>query len=358
VRSQMNSTSRHMRLIVPLVLLCVLVGLFVVNDVLFPPPMSAFQDRREMMDTWVTITIYDRSPKAAEAAIAEAFARIAQVEHVASIYDSQAEAYKLNERGRLDAPSPELWQIVSAAKAYYSLTEGTFDITVEPLLELWQYKEGATQQFWDLDAEKQQETIAQTMALIGANRIELVDSPSRAIALAPGMRITLGGIAKGYAVDQGLAALRSMGIEHALIDAGGDIGVFGGKPGGKKWELALRNPDDSADSIVTFAISDGAIATSGNYERFFDPAAQVGHIMDPRTGYSSHSSSSASVIAPTCMQADALATAVFVLGPQEGIDLVNRIDSVEALIIGYDDPQQLYGSTGVGAYEEYKKGGL
>ncbi len=341
-----------MRLIVPLVLLCVLIGLFVLNSIFFPPPMTAFQDRREMMDTWVSITVYDRNPKAADAAIDAAYERIAQVEHIASIFDSQAEAFKLNESGRLDDPSPELWQIVSAAKAYFSRTEGTFDITVEPLLELWQYKEGAAQQFWELSEEEQKAAIAKTMTLVGADRIDLIDSPTKAIMLAPGMKITLGGIAKGYAVDQGLEVLKSLGIEHGLIDAGGDIGVFGGKPGGGKWELALRNPDNTEDSIVTFEISDGAIATSGNYERHFDPAAEVGHIMDPRTGYPSHSSSSASVIAPTCMQADALATAVFVLGPHDGIDLVNRIDGVEALVIGYEDPQQVYSSTGVGAYEE------
>ena len=319
--------------------------------------MSEFQVRREMMDTWVTISVYDRNPKKAETAINAAFSRIAQVDHEASIFEPKAGAYRLNEQGRLDNPSNDLWQIISESIADYKLTGGVFDITVEPLLDLWRYKKGAEKQFWELDPTTQQQAISQAMTLLGADRIEMITSPHRAIVLQPGMKITLGGIAKGYAVDKGLETLRQQGIQHALINAGGDIGAFGGKPNGAKWELALRNPKDKNSSVVTFAISDGAIATSGQYERFFDPTAKVGHIMDPRTGYSSHASSSSSVIAPTCVQADALATAVFVLGPVDGINLVNTIPGVEALIIGYDDPQKIFKSAGVDRYIDQEKGG-
>jgi thiamine biosynthesis lipoprotein len=343
--------------LLPLALIVALVALFTINRALFPPPMLPFQDRREMMDTWVTITVYDREKTRAERAIEAAFARMTKIEEIASIYDENAEAYMLNEQGRLDNPSPELEEIIDAAKYYYKISKGAFDITVEPLLELWDYEEGVEKQFWELEPATQQQAIAQAMTLLGADRIRMISSPDRAIVLDPGMKITLGGIAKGYAVDQGLEVLRQQGIEHALIDAGGDIRVFGRKPNQEKWELALRNPKDADTSVVTFAIRDGAIATSGNYERFFDPSAEIGHIMDPRTGYSSHASSSASVVAPNCTQADALATAVFVLGPKDGISLVNTLDGVEALIIGYDDPQQVYESTGLDAYIDQEKGG-
>jgi len=343
--------------VVPLLLIFALAAMFVLDNAFFPPPMSAFQDRREMMDTWVTITVYDRSPKKAEAAMDAAFLRMAQVEHVASIFDPQAEAYRLNEQGRLENPSNDLWEIITAAISDYSITDGTFDITVEPLLDLWRYKEGSQQQFWELDLEMQQERIAQAMTLLGADRIQMITSPNKSIVLDPGMKITLGGIAKGYAVDRGLEALRQQGIEHALIDAGGDIAAFGGKPDNEKWELALRNPKDQNSSLVTFAITDGAIATSGNYERFFDPTAEVGHIMDPRTGYSSHASSSASVIAPTCTQADALATAVFVLGPKDGMNAIDSLEGVEALVVGYDDPHRTFKSTGIDIYIDQEKGG-
>jgi thiamine biosynthesis lipoprotein len=356
VSPQKDDTPRYQRLL-PLVIVIALVAVFVANRVFFPPPLLLFQDRRELMDTWVTITVYDQDPQAAQAAIDAAFARMGEVEQIASIYDPQAEAFRLNKTGKLDDPSPELWELIVAAKEYYTLTNGAFDITVEPLLDLWRYKKGVEKQFWELDPTVQAEAITETLALVGADRIKLTSDPHRSIVLDPGMEITLGGIAKGYAVDQGLTALRKAGIKHALIDAGGDIGAFGGKPGSAKWELALRNPKDPEDSLVRFVLTDGAIATSGNYERYFDKEAKVGHIMDPRTGYSSHASSSASVVAETCMQADALATAAFVLGPQQGIELANSLEGVEALIVSYDEPERVYRSDGLEEYIE-KKGGL
>ncbi|MCD6365564.1 MAG: FAD:protein FMN transferase, partial [Planctomycetes bacterium] len=305
-------------------------GLFLFADRLFfPPPPTAVEVQREMMDTWVSITVYDRSPDKAKEAIDAAFSRMKQVVLSTSIYDKTAEAYRLNANGKLDNPSDDLWTVIAAAKKYYTITKKTFDITVEPLLELWRDTDAEGKHLWEVDPETRQARIDQALKLVGADRIILATTPSRTIALPSGMRITLGGIAKGYAVDQGLAELRNQGIEHAMINAGGDIGVFGGKPDHKKWEIALRNPKKEDDVLVRFVISDGAIATSGNYERYFDKKAQVGHIMDPRTGYSSHASSSASVIAPTCMEADALATATFVLGPTEGITVVDSLPGVE-----------------------------
>lgn len=355
--SETQTGSFRTRFLVPVSLVLALAAVFALQKAFFPPPMSAFQDRREMMDTWVTITVYDRNPKLAESAIDAAFSRMAQVEHEASIFDKQAEAYRLNRDGRLDNPPDDLWTIISDAIAQYKATNGVFDITVEPLLDLWRYKEGAAMQFWELSADTQKQEIAEVIPLLGADRIQMITSPARQIVLEPRMKITLGGIAKGYAVDRGLDVLREQGIKYALIDAGGDIGAYGGKPNDQKWELALRNPADENSSLVTFAITDGAVATSGNYERFFDPEAKVGHIMDPRTGFSSHASSSASVYAPTCTQADALATAVFVLGPVDGINLVNSLNGVEALIVGYDDPQSIFKSSGIDTYIDKEKGG-
>jgi thiamine biosynthesis lipoprotein len=330
---------------------------FVLERVLFPPRIALFQDSQEMMDTWVTIKVYDYDSETAEKAIDKAFSRMRQVEYAASTYDQKAEAYRLNEQGRLDNPSNDLWEIIEAAIAEYLVTDGAFDITVEPLLDLWRYKEETGVQFWELDSATQQQAIAEIMPVIGANGIKMIDTPQRSIVLKEGMKITLGGIAKGYAVDRGLEVLRQEGIEYALIDAGGDIGAFGGKPDGGKWQLALRDPQEEASCVVTFAITDGAIATSGNYERFFDPAGEVGHIMDPRTGYSSHASSSSTVIARTCAQADALATATFVLGPKLGIELVDSLEGVEALIIDYEDPHRLFMSEGMSTYIDQEKGG-
>jgi len=345
-----------MNRLLPLALLLVLAAAFAIDRIVFLPPLRSFQEQREMMDTWVTITVYDRDSDRAARAMEAAFSRMSEIERIASIYDEHAEAYVLNEHGRLDDPSPELIEIIEAAEETSTISGGAFDITVQPLLELWRYAAGADKQFWELEPAEQKGVIAEAMALVGPDRISVTAGPS--IVLAPGTKITLGGIAKGYAVDQGLKALQETGIKHGLIDAGGDIGALGGKPDNEHWGIVLRNPNNAADFLVRFGLADGAIATSGNYERYFDPAAEVGHIMDPRTGLSSHNASSATVIAPTCTQADALATAVFVLGPIDGMNLVDTLETVEAFVVGYEEPSRLYRSEGLGAFEQSEKGGL
>jgi len=354
--SKDNRKHHWLKRLLPVVLVLLLALVFLFDRVFFPPPMQMFQQQREMMDTRVTITVFDRDSDRAARATEAAFSRMSEIERIASIYNEHAEVYVLNEQGRLDDPSPELIEIIEAAAEISGLSGGAFDITVEPLLELWRYEPGADKQFWELEPAEQQEAISEAMALVGPDRVSVTAGTS--IVLAPGTKVTLGGVAKGYAVDQGLKALQATGIKHGLIDAGGDIGALGGKPDDELWEIVLRNPNDSADFLVRFGLTDGAIATSGNYERYFDPAAEVGHIMDPRTGFSSHNASSATVIASTCTQADALATAVFVLGPIDGIGLVDTLETVEAFVVGYEEPGKLYRSKGLGAFEQSEKGGL
>ena len=341
----------------PLLLVILIVGAFIVERFLFTPALQPFQERREMMDTWVSITVYAANQDHADAAMDAALSRMEEIVAIASIHNPLAEAARLNTDGRLTASSPELIVILVAAKRYWEISKGAFDVTVQPLLDLWQYDPSIDEQFWDLDPEAQSTAISEARGLLGVDRITWTGSPDPAVELEPGMKITLSGIAKGYAVDQGLAELREAKIRHALIDAGGDIAVMGGKPGGMKWDIALRNPENETEAVATFEIADGAIATSGNYYRYFDPSAEVGHIIDPRTGFSAFESSSATVIATTCMEADALATAVFVLGPVEGLEMVNGLEAVEAMVLGYDDPTQVARSEHLNRYETRKKDG-
>ena len=267
----------------PLFFVAMLVAALIAERVLFAPQLDPFTARREMMDTWVSITVYAADETQAKRAAEGAFARMEEVVAVASIYDPDAEAARLNAAGRLDDPSPELMEILEAAVRFFDISRGTFDVTIEPLLALWRFDPNASAQFWELDQQAQQAAISEVMGSVGANRIVVQRDPT-AIELAPGMQINLGGM-----------------------------------PGGGTWEIALRDPEDEADVLARFALHEGAIATSGNYLRYYDPDAQIGHIMDPRTGYSAHAASSATVIAPSCTEADALATAVFVLGPVDGV---------------------------------------
>jgi len=308
-------------------------------------PISKYEETREMMDTYVRIVVYTDADSYEEV-LDEAFAEIQRVVDIASTFDAKSQAFKLNLEGSLAAPSDELLEIIEMSIDYNTLSNGYFDITVQPLLDLWSYDPAATTQFWDMDATTQQAAIDEAKLLVGS---DMINASADEISFdKDGMEITLGAIAKGYAVDKALETIHGMGVKYALVDAGGDIGTLGSKPKGVPWDISLVNPEDTTQSLASFEIEDQAIATSGNYMRYFDEEANVGHILNPKTGRSATGTFSTTIIAPTCTQADALATAVFVMGPVDGMALIETIEGVEALIV--DDQSVIHRSTGLTEY--------
>jgi len=307
--------------------------------------LAKFSETRDLMDTIVTITVYDDEETHQETLDA-AFQRMEEIEEIASSWNESAEAYTLNLDGELDGPSDELLDIIELSIDYYEMTDGAFDITVQPLLDLWSFNPGAEKQMWERNHTDQLELINDTMPLIGCDKIAV---SSDSIALEKeGMAITLGGIAKGYAVDRAMDVLEERGVKNALINAGGDIMAMGAKSD-KPWNIALENPEDKGDYITRFQVEDMAVATSGNYERYFNESAKVGHILDPHSGFSVSHCWSTTIIADDCTTADTLATAVFVLGPVAGMELVEGLDGVESLII--DCQGEIYRSSGLEKYE-------
>jgi thiamine biosynthesis lipoprotein len=294
-----------------------------------------------MMDTVVTITVYSPDEQTAEKAIQAAFARMVEIEEVASIFDEESEAFRLNQEGRLAEPSDDLHQLITMSLDYYQLTDGYFDITVQPLLDLWESG------LWQEGQAVQQLRINETMSLVGSDKI--VASDDLVYFTLEGMKITLGGIAKGYATDEALEVLEGMGVEHALVDAGGDIGTLGAKPDGEPWSINLVNPGDTTQSLANFVVADKAVATSGNYERFFDPNKEAHHIIDPKSGFSAQESISVTIVADSLVEADVLATAVFAMGPEAGIELVESIERTETMIVGADRTK-VYVSSGLAKY--------
>jgi thiamine biosynthesis lipoprotein len=306
--------------------------------------LERFEESRSLMDTFITVVIYS-SPETAQETLNAAFFRMEEIESIATTWDSQGEAYRLNENGRLENPSDELLEMIDFSVEYNIITDGCFDITVQPLLDLWQFVPDAEKQFWELDKSDQQSAIATAMKLVGRDRI-ITDGNS--ISLKEGSKITFGGIAKGYAADEALETLKSLGIKHALVNAGGDIRTLGTKPGGEKWGIALVNPDDSTQSLADFVVQGQAVTTSGNYERYFNPDKTAHHIINPKTGFSADECISVTIIAESGTRADALATGVFVLGPEDGIALVEQLDDVEGLIVDID--RNIYHSSGLSEY--------
>jgi len=303
--------------------------------------LKLYEETRSLMGTFATLTIYAPDDESGIDAIKAAFTRIDDIESKASIFDEQAEAFRLNRDGYLDNPSDDLLRLITMSVDYNLLTEGYFDITVQPLLDLW----GAGE-LWQESEEVQQTRIDETMELIGSDNIGIEDN---GIDLKlEGMKITLGGIAKGYAADEALRVLIDRGITHALVNIGGDICALGSKPDDEPWHIALVNPDDTSQSLATFIFSDKSVATSGNYERYFDPSKEVHHILNPKTGYSVNWCISVTVIAENGTQADILATSVFVMGPEDGLELVESLDSVECFIV--DANRVIHQSSGLSSY--------
>ena len=303
-------------------------------------PLLKFEETRSMMDTFVTVTVYFPDEKTAEEAISAAFSRMEEIERIASIFDAQSEVSQLNRDGHLEAPSDDLLKLVTMSEDYSRITDGYFDITVQPLLDLW------AGGLWQESEAVQQSRIDEAMELVGWDKIGIEDNSI--YFKVEGMKITLGGIAKGYAVDEALGILSNWGIKHALVNAGGDMATLGSKPEGEPWVIALVNPDDTSQSLATFSFSDKAIATSGNYERYFNPEKTVHHIIDPKTGYSAQECISVTIIAENATQADALATGVFVMGPEDGLNLVESLDNVECLIV--DVNRIIHRSSGLAKY--------
>ena len=305
-----------------------------------------FEETRSMMDTYVRVVVCSNDEETAEEAISAAFTRLEEVVNIASTFDETAEAFKLNQDGYIESPSDELLELINMSIDYSELTGGSFDITCQPLLELWEYKPDAEKQFWELDEATQQAQIDEAIKLVGSENIVVTEN--KISFQKAGVKITLGGIAKGYAVDEALKVIKKTGIRYALIDAGGDISTLGSKPEGELWQVALVNPDDTSQSLATFRVSDKSIATSGNYERYFDPEKEVHHILNPKTGYSASGCISVTIIAKSCTQADALATGVFVMGAEDGMELVESLDDVECLIVDAD--RIIHRSSGLSEY--------
>ena len=279
---------------------------------------------RLMMGTSVSITVESTSGRAIQATNF-AFEEIRRIERVLSTYRNDSDISRLNRDGRLSYPSLELREVISRALYFGVISQGAFDITVTPLLNLYRDCYQA-QKRPPNDSE-----IETVLALVDYRSI--VANKCQIILRKQGAQVTTDAIAKGYIIDRTIQVLQENGIKRALVNIGGDSRAIGLTSQGEPWSIALQNPRESSDYLAIIPLADCAVATSGDYERYYTPDMRVHHIIDPRTGRSATSLISVTVTADTAMDADAMATTVFVLGPEKGLDLVERMRGVESLLI-------------------------
>jgi len=230
-------------------------------------------------------------------------------------------------RGETEVPA-ELAEILARSLEVSRVTGGAFDVSYAAAGSLWDFK-AKTPRIPDPEA------VRAALAHVGWQRVR-VDPQHHTVDLPAGMKLGLGGIAKGYGVDRAMEVLLAHGVEHAIVNAGGDMKVLGRKFG-EPWEVAIKHPRDRERAIAALRVSNTSVVTSGDYERFFEiDGRRYHHIIDPRTGRPSEKALSATVLHPSAELADALATALCVLGPEEGLALVARLERAEAIVVGID----------------------
>ena len=250
-----------------------------------------------------------------------------RIDEAMSPYKETSELSKVN-REAASHPvsiSQELFELLKTSVRFSELTDGAFDITFSSVGYLYDYRAGK---------QPDDKTIAEHLPGINYRHLILDDSQRTVKFARPGVRIDLGGIGKGHAVDSAIALLKRHGVEHAFVNAGGDSYVLGDR-GGRPWFIAVRHPRDRQRQLVSLPLVDLAISTSGDYERFFidENGVRQHHILNPKTGKSAVESQSVSIIANNSTTADALTKIFFVRGPDAGMSLINRLGDVSAIVV-------------------------
>ena len=236
--------------------------------------------------------------------------------------------------------SQDLKAVLERSIFFSHLSQGAFDLSISPLKEVWGFYTAQPR----LPSEAE---IRSRLPLVDYRSIEIHDGRIR--LPEPGMALDVGGVAKGYAVDRAIDILREGGASGALVEAGGDLRFFGAKPQGKPWQIALQHPRQPDRLIRVDDFGLHGIATSGDYERYFMvDGRRYHHILDPKTGHPASRCVSATVWTATAMDADILSTALFVLGPQEGLQLIEDLPNAEGFVM-YEEGEALRyrGSRGI-----------
>lgn len=286
---------------------------------------------RLAMATYVNMTAIHPSRDQAQKAFGLAFAEIDRLTALLSRYQDDSPVATLNRTGALASAPQEVLELVARSLYYHKLTDGAFDITVKPLIDL--YKEKFTNGHTPAEGE-----IDKALTKVGTEALRF-QAGTIAFTKAD-MGITLDGIAKGFIVDRASEILSAHGVTNHLINAGGDIRTSGAAAKGKPWTIAVQDPAKKKHYPDIITMMNGAIATSGNYEVYYDNEKMFHHIIDSRTGYSPHHAASVTVQAPSVMDADALSTSVFVLEPAAGLALINGQPGCECFVVAANGSSQ------------------
>jgi thiamine biosynthesis lipoprotein len=288
------------------------------------PGLKRMDRSARALGSKVSLTVFHEDPAVAERALSASFAALDAVEDALSLYRPGSDLARLNRDGALENPHPDLVSVLRSALDWSRRTDGAFDPTVQPL---WALHSRGTPAAADVEAAR---------ALVDWTKVDV--GPRRIAFGRPGMAATLNGIAQGFAADRVRETLLAHGVRHALADTGEFNGI-GRKPDGEAWRVGIQHPRNPEAWAALAELQDRFLATSGDYATPFSPDFKSHHIFDPSTGRSPGELASVTILAPTGMEADALSTAVFVLGPDRGLALAASRPGVDALLVLKDGTQ-------------------
>jgi len=307
-------------------------------------PVEVDGGYREIMGTFARVVAVAKHERQGRRCIEAGFGELVRIDKMMSDYKPDSELSKVNREAFANPVkvTPELFEILQKSVDFSRLSNGAFDITVGPLVDLW-HKAG------EANVMPDENTLAATKARVGYEKL-ILDANGRTVRfVVAGMRLDLGAIGKGYAVDKAVEAMQKRGAIGGMVDSGGNIRCFGAPADKNAWLVGLQNPKSAGTDtdlpelhgaigtggvLMVLRLNDMAVATSGDYRRFVTiDGKKVSHIVDPNTGASADRLSSDTIIAATAVDADALSTAVNVMGAEKGLALIESLDGVEAILV-------------------------
>ena len=291
------------------------------------PAHADWMERTEaIMGTRCYVELWADDPVKGNDAIDAVMAELRRIDNLMSHYKPESQLSQINQYAneRPVQVDKELFDLIKLSTHYSQITEGAFDITYASVGYLYDYPR---------HIRPTEEQIREKLPSVNWRNM-LLDEEHHTVRFEhPGMRIDLGGIGKGYAVDRGIDILKARGIDRALVTAGGDSRIIGDRMG-RPWLVAVRHPDNPNKVVTRIPLSDSAVSTSGDYERYFDEGGvRYHHIIDPRTGHSASKVRSATVLAPTATQTDGMSKTAFVLGPEKALEIINRMPEYDAVFV-------------------------
>ncbi|SFU66874.1 thiamine biosynthesis lipoprotein [Pustulibacterium marinum] len=295
----------------------------------------------KLMGSRFDITVVANDETSGNAAIDKAVAEITRLEKMISSWDSTSQTAAINKNAGIQPVyvSTELFELIARALKISQLTQGAFDISYASMDKIWKFDGSMT-------AAPSPDAIAQSVAKVGYQNI-LLDKKAQTVFLKEkGMKIGFGAIGKGFAADKAKALLMADGIVGGIINASGDLNTWGTQADGSDWKVAITNPFNKSKAFSWLPVVNSAVVTSGNYEKYVSfNGKRYSHIIDPRTGYPTTGIISATIFTKDAEVADALATSVFVMGIEVGLDFVNQLKGVECILI--DDKGKMYTSENI-----------